>query len=485
VTLAIADALAREAQSRQRPTTWLAGVLTGDLASQLAVEQELAREGLDRTALGRDEFVARTRAVEADSRAQATEFLASLGITADLDAGALDGEQVALAARTAFVRLYEAGLLVREDRVVNTCPRCATVVDDVDVEAGTAPAELLTLVLLLSNGESLDVDVVEAELLPGAVAVAVPVGDPAEGETVSLPLGGRSAPVVGDPDAVVPRLVVPAHDARDFDLARKHGLTALMVLDGEGTVVAPGPLAGLGRYAARSAATDLLVAEGVVAGACPVDEAVARCRRCGTVVVARLGRHWFLPMTDLEVLAADAVRQGAVTVVPGPASDELVAAAGQRGDWCLSHQVWAGQPVPAATCLDCGQAAVAVEPAGSCGKCMGTLVADDDVLDARFVGAVWPLALAGWPQDQDGPGRAAAGTLLVVAPTGLVLWAVRMAALGLRLAGSAPFAQVAVHSPVDPMLQLDPVGANLDEARALVTAAGPEADELARALLVD
>ena len=157
------------------------------------------------------------------------------------------------------------------------------------------------------------------------------------------------------------------------------------------------------------------MAEGVVEAVDEVDEPVARCRRCGTIVVPRLGRHWFLPMADLEVLAADAVRQGVISVAPAAASDELVAAAGQRGDWCLSHQVWAGQPVPVGTCLDCGQAAVSVEPADSCGKCMGTVVADDDVLDARFVGAVWPLALAGWPQDEGGP---AAGCARDVADRG-------------------------------------------------------------------
>src|SRR5438045_160462 len=87
-----------------------------------------------------------------------------------------------------------------------------------------------------------------------------------------------------------------------------------------------------------------------------------------------------------------------------------------RGWACLSHQVWAGQPVPVATCLDCGHTSVSVEAAASCGTCMGSLVADDDVLDARFVGAVWPLAVAGWPADESGPAAAAPSTLLVAAP---------------------------------------------------------------------
>ena len=451
VTLLTGDAVARHVRDTGRTVEWVAGVLAGDLASQLAVEQELVREGLDRSALTRDEFVERTRVLEADSRDRATELLTRLGIDVDLHAGSLHGDAVATAARTAFVRLYEEGLLVREERVVTTCPRCATVVDDIDVERGTAPASAITLGL-----GDVAVNVVAPELLAGVVAVAVPADHPSAGTTVEVPTVGRAVPVIADPDRDEPAVIVPAHDAGDLEFARRHGLAPILVLDEEGTVV-EGPLVGLSRYAARSAAADLLGTDDVVGEVLDVGEAVDRCRRCGTVVVPRLGPHWFLPMPDLEVLAADAVRQGVISVAPASVSDELVAAAGQRGDWCLSHQVWAGQPVPVARCLDCGNPAVSVEGAGSCGKCMGTLVADDDVLDARFVGAVWPLAVAGWPADAEAPARTANDTVLVIAPTGLVLWAVRMAALALRLTGSPPFCRVIVHPPVDPETQLDPI----------------------------
>ncbi len=474
VTLVSADAVLGHARAAGRTVEWIAGVLTGDLASQLAVERELAREGLDRAALGRDDFVDRARAIEEADRIAATEMLGRLGIDLDLASGALDADAVAVAARTAFVRLYEAGLLTRGERVVNTCPRCATVVDDVDAAAGTATADAYTVRLPLATGATLDVEVTAVELLGGAVAVAVPPGN-VPLDAVEIPTTGRAVPVITDEDRAEAAFVTPAHDGADLELARRHGLAPIMVLDGAGTVVEPGPLEGQGRYAARATAIDLLAAEGAIGTARTVEESVLRCRRCGTVLVPRLGRHWFLPMADLEVLAADAVRQDVVSVLPPPWSDELVAAAGQRGDWCLSHQVWAGQPVPVATCLDCGQAAVSVEPAGSCGKCMGTLVPDDDVLDARFVGAVWPLALAGWPADEDGPALLAPTTVLLVAPTGLVLWAVRMAALGLRLCGAAPFACVTVHPAVDPFMYLEgvPEGGGPDDTAvhdALVTA---------------
>jgi len=484
LTLVTADAVAQESARLGTPTDWVPSVLAGDLSGQLSVEQDLAREGLDRESLGRDEFAQRVRASEADGRAAATAALRVFDIDADLERGALDSDAAALAARVAFVRLYEAGLLVRADRVVDCCPRCATVVDAVDAEAGGASAQAVRLTLIASNHAPLELDIVATELLLGAIAITVPSDHPAAGATVDLPLAERTVPVVGDDGAGHPALVVPAHDAGSLELGARLGPLPV-VLDADGTVAVDGPLRGLNRYAARAAATDLLHAEGVVTGAAEVDEPVSRCRRCGTVLVPRLGRHWFLPMADLEVLAADAVRQGVITVAPASAGDELLASIGQRGDWCLSHQVWAGQPVPVATCLDCGQLAVSVEPVASCGKCMGALVGDDDVLDARFVGAVWPLAVAGWPQDQSGPAACADTTLLVVAPSGIVLWAVRMAALGLKLAGAPPFTRVAVHSAIDPLLYIEPVTESGEAVGPLVETARANAADLAASLLAD
>src|SRR5207249_2936363 len=100
-------------------------------------------------------------------------------------------------------------------------------------------------------------------------------------------------------------------------------------------------------------------------------ESVKRCRLCGTVLVPRLGRHWFLATADLEIAVADKLRNEGVSFSPPSARDDFLAIAGTGGEWCLSHQVWAGMPVPAARCLDCGQLAVSVAHEDRCGKCMG------------------------------------------------------------------------------------------------------------------
>lgn len=417
---------------------WQPSVLAGDLAGQYTAERELAKAGYDRATLDRESFIERVKGIEADRRHAAAETFARLGLHIDLDAGAVDRDDVVRAARTAFVQLFEQGLLHRHEAVVDTCPRCATVVDPADA----LPTELDGERLMIDLGDGLVVPTLAPELLPGVVAV---VADTDRAD-VHIPLADRSVPVIPpDTDGAKPRFVVPAHDADDFELARAHGLFPIEVLNDLGEVSHEGALHGLPRYAARQAAKDILEAPGQ-----PASEPAARCRRCGTVVVPRLGAHWFLDMTDLEVAAADLLREGGLDVSPATARDELLARAGAGGTWCLSHQVWAGTPVPVSRCMDCGQPSVTVEQPGSCNKCMGQLEPDDSVLDARFVGAIWPLTVHGWPDSLPDP-DAVADTTVLTTPAGLIRWTLPMAALGLRLAGTVPFARItAVEVQTDP-----------------------------------
>jgi valyl-tRNA synthetase len=472
------DTLQRRARAEGRAVEWLAGALAGDLGGQSLVERELAREGHDRASLGREAFVERVRAFEAEARGRVSTLLDALGVDVDLSAGVLDGEAVALAARTAFVRLYEAGLLTREERVVDTCPRCATVIAPPDADPTQLESEALRLRLPFADGdEALEVEVVAVELLPGVAAVAVPPGHPDVDRLVHVPLGAKDVPVVADGSCTLPAVLVPAHDAAHAEIGRRLGANPIEVLDNEGVVCAPGPLAGLARYAARAAARELLFADEAVAGLHPVAEPAHRCRRCRTVLVPRLGAHWFLSMGAMEVAAADVVREAAVSFSPAGALEAFLERAGAGGEWCIGHQVWAGQPVPVSTCLDCGRVAVEVVPSTSCGRCMGQLVADDAVLDARFVGAVWPLATAGWPGTEADLADLAEQTMLVVGPTGIAKWALPMAALGLCLSGTVPFSRLAVHevatTPEDPDPGVTPdLPALLDaEGRRVVRAA--------------
>lgn len=447
--LVAADVLARAARAAGQESAVATALVAGGLGHQFATEEDLRREGLDRAAVGVGEFAARAALVHDEAGRRLGAAAGALGVDLDVAAATRAGEQTAVAACVAFVCLFEAGLVVEAERVVEVCPRCAAVAAGRDAVPGVVECEALVLRLAVLDGHDavgwLDVRCLAPELVPGIVAVAVPEGHPAAGNTVAVPVAATVVPVVADPTAARPVLLVPAHDAADLERARRSGLAPVVAVDATGTVRAPGPLDGLARHAARAAAARLLAAEGAVAAVEPASEPVARCAACRTVVVPVLGRHWFLAVADLETAAADAVREGALVVSPPAARDELLALAGASDDWCLSSRATPGQPLPVARCADCGSVDVGVDLASSCRRCVGDLVREDGVLDARFVAGMWPLWASGWP-DGGRRGGEPATTALVV-PEERLVDGLAMAALGLRLGGTVPFGEL-VATPV-------------------------------------
>ena len=402
----------------------LVPIASRDLAAQWAVERELAREGLDRSTVAADDLAQRLRALEAEVSTRLEEQLVALNVEATVF------EPSARAIRSTFVRLYDQGLVASDHRLVRACPRCAAVVHRDDIDTAEADAQVLTL-----DFGSVEVDLLELELLPGVVAVAVPPGDEAAGSTVTVPLAGREVPVAEVASVSTPTVVVPAHRAVPTGMRPP---PSVEVLDGEGVVRATGPLQGLSRYAARAAAADLLVAEGVVAATAPGTEQVERCRHCGTSLVPVVQRQWFVRSGALEVAVADSIREGAATVAPSDLRERLLGDAGDDELWCVSGGPIGGHPVPATTCLDCGRLAVEVEPAATCGACMGTTEPEGGALDGSFA------TIAALVDEVDEK------SLLVVDAASVAPFALRLAALALQLNGELPFAHLAVH-PAVPM----------------------------------
>lgn len=439
-----ADSLVRRAWALGRGAEILVPTLTGDLASQYGLDRELARDGHDRSSLAADELDARHAAFHEERRLDAAEVLARLSVTADLGAATALSPDVARAVRTAFVKLFEEGLVEEADRVVNSCPRCRSAIDPHDADRGEIRSEVLTLRLPTSKGGHLELHLCEPELLQGVVAVAVPEGTAGAGGRVAIPIADREVAIIAGDAFTRPSLIVAGHDAEGHAFATAHGLVPVGVLDDEGVVRLEGPLDGLGRYAARAAARSLLESEGVIIGTEDATEEVWRCGCCGTILVPQLRRNWFLRSGDLEVAAADAVRNGLVGFSPPEARDAFLAAASVRREWCLSTVVAGGVPIPLASCIDCGQTTVEVETSSSCGKCMGVLVTAAMFLDARFTAAIWACTLGGWP----GKGREISPsdeTLAVVTVKDLRAWLLPAIALGLRLTSASPFAAAVVH----------------------------------------
>ena len=171
-------------------------------------------------------------------------------------------------------------------------------------------------------------------------------------------------------------------------------------------------------------------------------ERAGRCRWCGTIVVPIRMHAWFLDIAQLEIDAADAVRNGSVVIDPAGSGDRLLDAAGRHPLWSVTTELPAAPLAPISTCEECAQPAVGLDPSSSCRKCMGPVSGGTLALSSRFIAAMWAVV-------QAGAADAERETWAVSTAGELAPWCLRAIALGLFLTGRPIFERVVVASAGD------------------------------------
>src|SRR5882762_7333619 len=273
------DILARWRRMRGDDVLWLPGTDHAGIATQMVVERQLAKEGTSREALGREEFVRRVWLWKEEYGGAIILQLKRLGCSCDWTRERFTMDPaLSRAVREAFVRLYEAGLIYRDKFIVNWCPGCRTAISDLEVIPEETQGRLWTIRYPFADGTGgIDVATTRPETMLGDTGVAVHPEDERYralvGRTVVLPLVGRHLPIVADrfvekdfgTGAVK---ITPAHDADDFEAARRGGLEDLR-------------------------AAGLLVSEKDHV------HSVGRCQRCHTIVEPYLSMQWFVRVQPL------------------------------------------------------------------------------------------------------------------------------------------------------------------------------------------
>src|SRR5438477_1380852 len=257
------DILIRRARMQGFEALWLPGTDHAGIATQVVVERELAAEGIDRRELGREAFVERVWQWKERYGDRIVKQMKALGSSCDW--GRLRftmDEGLSRAVRVAFVRMYEDGLIYRGERIINWCPKDQTALSDSEVEHEEVEGELVTFRYPLSDGSGhVDVATTRVETMLGDTGIAVDPDDAryeaVVGKTVRHPFTGADLPIVAD-RAVDPEFgtgavkVTPAHDPTDFDIAQRHDLPAINVMNLDGTMNAEaGAYAGLTTQEAR------------------------------------------------------------------------------------------------------------------------------------------------------------------------------------------------------------------------------------------
>jgi len=463
---------------------WFPGMDHASIATHYVIEKGLAERELDdllkkigyplpeddrkltRQDLGREWFVKLGWAWKEKYGGKIREQLKALGASCDWtrERFTLD-EGLSNAVKEVFVRLYEEGFIYRDKYIINWCPRCQTALSDIEVEHEEEEGQLyyikypladLSNTTAASKLKFITVATTRPETMLGDTAVAANPQDERYkdliGKTAILPLMDRKIPIIRD-DAVDPRFgtglvkVTPAHDPIDFEIAKRHKLQQINILNLNATMNEnAGKYAGLDRYECRERVLEDLKKLRLLERIENHVYALGHCQRCHTVVEPIISTQWFMKMEELAKPAIEAVRSGKIELIPKRWEHIYFNWMNNIKPWCISRQLWWGHRIPAWHCQDCLEITVSRDIPNECAACGSeNIKQDEDVLDTWFSSALWPFSVMGWPQETPELRYFYPTQLLSTGHDIIFFWVARMIMMGLHFRRGIPFKQVFLH----------------------------------------
>lgn len=476
----IMDGLTRYHRMKGDDTVYIPGTDHAGIATQIIVERQLDAQNISRHDLGREKFLEKVWEWKEKSGNTITGQFRRLGTSCDWSREYFTmDDNLSRGVLETFVRLYEQGLIYRGKRLVNWDPVLGTAVSDLEVVSEEEDGHLWEISYPLTTPQGglthLTVATTRPETMLGDVALMVHPEDERYigliGQTVTLPLVGRSIPIIAD-DYVDPAFgtgvvkVTPAHDFNDYAVGQRHGLEmiSILTLDAHIADTAPEAYQGLERFAARKQIVADLEAQGLLKAVKPHKLMVPRGDRTNTVIEPMLTDQWFVAMSkpapedslhpgkSITQVALDVVADGRVRFYPDNWSNTYNQWLNNIQDWCISRQLWWGHQIPAWYAED-GSLFVArseedaLEQARAAGV-TGPLRRDEDVLDTWFSSALVPFTDLGWPEETPDLARYLPSSVLVTGFDIIFFWVARMVMMSMHLTGRVPFNTVYVHGLV-------------------------------------
>ena len=507
------DILVRMKRMQGFKTLWLPGIDHAGIAAQSVVERELRKEGLRRHDLGRDKFVEKMKEWKEKYGTIILDQLKILGISSDWSRAryTMDPEYTK-AVEFAFNHYYEKGWIYRGERVINWCIRCATSISDLEINYVPEKTKLYFIKYSIvqnmsprdiSHGETnyIVVATTRPETILGDTAVAVNPKDSRYknliGKFVNLPIfpyGGslegrqnRKIPIIADSSIDMKFgtgavKVTPAHDITDFEIAKRHSLPSIAIIDERGQMNKNAGLRYLGMKTAQAREQIIkdLEAAGLIEKTEDYEHNIARCDRCNSVIEPLPSKQWFLKMKELAQSAVWAVKKKEIVIYPKKWEKVLLNRLKNEKDWNISRQLWWGHQIPVwfhepkcvpqkgreKEIVKCQEYVVSPDEP-KCKFCNAKFIQSSDVLDTWFSSALWPFATLGWPLNcvervspqRGGPAicKPLRGSdLAEYYPTDFItsareilnIWIAKMIFSGMEFIGSSPFKTVYIHATI-------------------------------------
>ncbi len=472
------DVLIRWRRMKGNDVLWQPGTDHAGIATQMVVVRNLEQEGIglavegaakadaNKTLLNREQFLAKVWEWKAYSGGTITSQLRRLGASCDWSRERFTmDEGLSRAVLKVFVDLYKAGLIYKDNRLVNWDPKMLTAISDLEVESREVKGHLWYFKYPVEGSdEHIVVATTRPETMLGDTGIAVHPDDPKWkhliGKHAILPLVGRRIAIVADEYSDPEKgsgavKITPAHDFNDFEVGRRHQLEAINIFDKFARVNenAPEKYRGLDRFDARKKIVAEMEELGLVEKIEPHTHAVPYGDRGGVPVEPYLTEQWYADAKKLAEAPIAAARDGRVKFVPERGRDDFFRWMENIEPWCVSRQLWWGHQIPAwygpdkKVFVALSEEEAKAEARAHYGKDVA-LERDPDVLDTWFSSALWPFSTLGWPDKTPELAKYYPTSVLVTGWDILFFWVARMMMMGMQFMDDVPFGTVYLHGLV-------------------------------------
>ncbi|XP_063604194.1 valine--tRNA ligase-like isoform X2 [Penaeus indicus] len=494
LTNSIEDAICRWHRMKGYTTLWVPGCDHAGIATQVAVEKKVKREeGKSRHDLGREEFIKRVWQWKNEKGDRIYQQMEEMGSSLDWERATFTmdpGPQEAV--KEAFVRMHEDGTIYRSNRLVNWSCTLKSAISDIEVEKKELPGRTEMVVpgytdkvefgVLVSfaypvedSDERIIVATTRIETMLGDTAVAVHPKDERykhlHGKKVIHPFTNRKLPILQD-DFVEMEFgtgavkITPAHDPNDYEVGKRHNLPFLTIFTDDGIIVdGYGQFAGMKRFDARKAVLEALKEKGLYIETKDNPMVVPVCSRSKDIIEPMIKPQWYVKCLDMAAKAVEAVKSGALEIIPKMHEKTWFHWMDEMRDWCISRQLWWGHQIPAYFVEIEGTTSPLEdkddywvsgrseeEARQKAAKKFNVpaekikLTQDPDVLDTWFSSGLFPFSVFGWPNQTRDMELFYPNSLLETGHDILFFWVARMVFFGQKLLGKLPFKQVYLHA---------------------------------------
>lgn len=469
LTFTLQDIITRYKRMDGYKTLWQPGTDHAGIATQNVVEKQLLEQGITKEEIGREAFLEKVWAWKEESAGIMTEQLRKMGVSPawERERFTMD-EGLQKSVKEAFVHLYNEGLIVRGNYMVNWCTHDGAL-SDIEVEHEEENGKFYHMLYHFADGSgSVEVATTRPETYFGDTAVMVHPEDERYkdiiGKEVKLPLLERTVKIIADEHVdmdfgtgVVK--VTPAHDQNDYEVGKRHDLEFITVFDEKGILNDyAGEFKGMERLEAREPIVQRLQEEGYIVKIEDHKHQVGHCYRCKNVVEPYISKQWFV-RKEVADKSIEKTNAGEAKFFPPHWINSYNSWMGDLRDWCISRQLWWGHQIPVFYCDDCDHEwATENDSPTECPKCASKNIAQDpDVLDTWFSSALWPFSTLGWGNGDTEMDRLFKSedmkefypnTLLITGFDILFFWVARMMMMGEHFNGQLPFNHIYLHALV-------------------------------------